>query len=129
VTIRTTKKTITFTKPFTLKGVDEVLPPGVYSVETDERLIESLSFPAYRRISTLLYVPGKPGEPVVKRTVTIDPKELEAALERDGTRKATPAGPDAHQETLTKAVKSRLELADRQAVERGEDEGMMVHLG
>lgn len=43
MTIRTTDKTITFRRPFCLKGVDRVLPPGDYRVVTDEELIEGLS--------------------------------------------------------------------------------------
>lgn len=83
MTIRTTTKTVTFTKPFTLKGFDEELPASVYTVQTDEEPLESISFLAYRRISTLLYVPGKPGDRVVTRMLTVDPDELDAALERD----------------------------------------------
>lgn len=83
MTIRTTTKTVTFTRPFTLKGFDEELPASVYTVQTDEEPLESISFLAYRRISTLLYVPGKPGDRVVTRMLTIDPDELDAALEHD----------------------------------------------
>jgi hypothetical protein len=36
MTIRTTSKTITFNRPFCLKGVDRWLPPGDYRVVTDE---------------------------------------------------------------------------------------------
>jgi hypothetical protein len=129
VTIRTTKKTVTFTRPFTIKGVDEVLPAGVYSVETDEEPVENISFVAYRRISTLLHVPGKPGDRVLTRMLTIDPKELDAALERDQTRAVVPVGQNAHQEALAEAKNLRWKVADRQAIERGENEGMMVHSG
>ena len=47
MTIRTSKKTETFKRPFVLGGFDEVLPAGTYSVETDEMLLEGISFPAY----------------------------------------------------------------------------------
>src|SRR6476661_2555377 len=49
MTIRTTSKTITFNRPFCLKGVDRWLPPGDYRVVTDEELIEGLSFPFFSR--------------------------------------------------------------------------------
>jgi hypothetical protein len=42
-----------------------------------------LSFPAYRRISTLICLPSRPGEPVMERVANIDPQELQAAQERD----------------------------------------------
>jgi hypothetical protein len=57
MTIRTIRKTIAFRRPFYLKGVDRLLPPGIYSVVTDEELIEGLSFSAYHRISTPNWCP------------------------------------------------------------------------
>lgn len=54
---RTTSKTVTFALPFLLKGVDRVLPAGDYRVVTDEELMEGLSFPVYRRVSTMILVP------------------------------------------------------------------------
>ena len=48
---------VTFVRPFMLKGVDRILPAGNYRVLTDEELIEELSFPVYRRVSTMIVVP------------------------------------------------------------------------
>jgi hypothetical protein len=81
MSIRTTRTTIAFRRPFCLKGVDRTLPPGVYTVVTDEELIEELSFSAYRRIATLMLVPAQTGSAV--EMVTIEPSDLEAALARD----------------------------------------------
>jgi hypothetical protein len=81
MSIRTIRKTIAFRKPFYLKGVDRLLPPGDYSVVTDEELIEGLSFSAYHRISTVMFVPAQSGSAV--EMVTIEPLDLEAAIERD----------------------------------------------
>jgi hypothetical protein len=36
-----------------------ILPPGDYRVVTDEVLIEEFSFPVYRRISTMILLPGQ----------------------------------------------------------------------
>ena len=47
MTMRTTDTIVAFHRPFCLKGVDRVLPPGDYRVVTDEELIEGLSFAAY----------------------------------------------------------------------------------
>lgn len=69
-----------------LKGVDRQLPAGDYRVSTDEELIEGLSFPVYRRVATMIFVPGLNGTSL--EMVTIDPAELQAALERDA---ASPA--------------------------------------
>lgn len=76
-------KTVTFRRPFVLGGVDEMLPAGAYSVETDEELLEGISFPAYRRILTLIGLHPKPGHPGLTQKLTIDPNELDAALKRD----------------------------------------------
>jgi hypothetical protein len=78
---RTRDKTWTFSKPFMLKGVDRMLPAGEYRVATDEELIEGLSFPVYRRVATMIFVPGPNGTSL--EMVNIDPAELQAALERD----------------------------------------------
>jgi len=50
-----------FSKPFLLKGVDRTLPAGDYRVATDEELIDGTSFPIYRRVSTMIFVPGIDG--------------------------------------------------------------------
>lgn len=78
---RTRHKTWKFYKPFRLKGVDRLLPAGDYRSATDEELIEGLSFPAYRRVATMLFVPGPNG--VSLEMLTIDPAELQAAHEQD----------------------------------------------
>ena len=104
MTIRTSRKTVIFGRPFTLRGFDEVLPAGAYTVETDEEPLEGISFLAYHRISTLLHLHGKPGSGVLKRVLTIDPNELDAALERDRALAEASVGLDAHQETLIRAT-------------------------
>ena len=80
---RTRDKTWTFIKPFMLKGVDRLLPAGDYRVSTDEELIESLSFPVYRRIATMIFVPGQGPRASSVEMFTIDPADLQAAHEKD----------------------------------------------
>jgi hypothetical protein len=81
MTMRTTTKTVTFRRPFYLKGVDRLLPPASYRVVTEEELIEGLSFPAYRRVSTVIFVPAESGSAI--EMVTIDPLDLQAAMDRE----------------------------------------------
>jgi hypothetical protein len=81
---RTSCRTVTFTRPFLLRGIVEEQPAGSYSVETDEEPLETASVVAYRRISTLIRLPGRPGSSVLGQVVDIDPEELAHALERDG---------------------------------------------
>jgi hypothetical protein len=48
---------------------------------TDEELIEELSFPVYRRVSTMIFVPGNSASSV--EMVAVDPQDLQAAQEWD----------------------------------------------
>jgi len=44
MTLRTHRETLVFAQPFTLSGVEDVQAPGAYMVQTDEELLEGLSF-------------------------------------------------------------------------------------
>ena len=55
---------------------------------TDEELIEGLSFAAYRRVSTVIFVPAPYGLRV--EMVTIDPSELEVAQAQDAAMQRAP---------------------------------------
>jgi hypothetical protein len=65
MTTWTTSRTVTFHRPFYLKGVDRLLP----------------SFPAYRRVWTGIFVQAPSGSAV--EMATIDPADLQAAQEQD----------------------------------------------
>ena len=58
VTTRSRRETVHFKHPFRIKGVDRLLPAGAYEVVTDEEMIEGLSFPCFRRVATMIMVPG-----------------------------------------------------------------------
>jgi hypothetical protein len=83
MTVRTSRKTVTFKQPFSLSGIDEEQPAGTYTVETDEELVPGVSFPAYRRIASLIFLRSQSGGAVVEEIANIDPLELQAAQERD----------------------------------------------
>jgi hypothetical protein len=83
MTVRTTSKTVTFMHPFNLSGTDEVQPAGTYTVETDEELLEPSSFPAYRRVSTLMRLPARSLGTVRTQIIEVNPVELAGALARD----------------------------------------------
>ena len=80
---RTSRKTVTFGHPFALAGIGRPLPAGSYDVVTDEELIEGLSFPAYRRVATMMLVPAQSGQTSSVEMLTVDPIDLAAAQERD----------------------------------------------
>lgn len=80
---RTTILPVSFRNPFRLKDIDDILPAGTYEIETDEELMDGLSFHAYRRVQTLIHLPSRTGNPLHSQTLAIDPDELAAALEND----------------------------------------------
>ena len=81
---RSRSDSVVFSHPFVLKGVDRVLPPGRYRVVTDEELIEELSFPVYRRVATMIFVPSSQASST--EMIAIDPLDLQAAQDRDRAR-------------------------------------------
>src|SRR3954453_2662084 len=80
---RTGRETVTFARPFRLRGVDEAQPAGAYTVETDEEPIEGLSFMAYRRVATVIFLPLARGGQGSFQAVPVDPPALEAAIAAD----------------------------------------------
>lgn len=85
---RTTRKTVTFSHPFVLPGIDGAQPAGTYTVETDEELVEGLSFPVYRRVATVILLPSPPGGTGLFQAATIDPLDLERAEQADAAATA-----------------------------------------
>jgi hypothetical protein len=80
---RTKRVTLRFQHPFSLKGVRRRLAAGEYEVVADEELIEELSFPIYRRVATLIFLPADAGQPSSIEMVNVDPADLAAAHQRD----------------------------------------------
>jgi hypothetical protein len=78
--MRTTRESVTFDRPFSLDAVDEVQPAGTYAVDVDEELIEGLSFLAYQRVATTIYLPLRAGRSGSVQAVRVDPRELDSAL-------------------------------------------------
>lgn len=82
MTTRTLITFLVFNRPFTLRGVDRILPAGEYRVATDEELIEGLSFPVYRRTATMIFLPSRTQSSSVEMA-TVDPRDLRIAQARD----------------------------------------------
>jgi hypothetical protein len=61
MTMRSRRETITFGRPFRIRGIDRELPAGAYDVVTDEEMIEGLSFASFRRVATMIMVPAARG--------------------------------------------------------------------
>jgi hypothetical protein len=88
---RTRNTFVVFRHPFELRGVDRTLPAGEYRVMTDEQLIEELSFPVYRRVSTMIFAPGPSPHGGSVEMLGIDPRDLQAAQDRDNAMTAPSA--------------------------------------
>jgi hypothetical protein len=80
---RSRHTTLVFRRPFVLKGLDRPQPAGTYDIETEEELLEGLSFPAYRRVSTMM-TPRMQGPGSVLQAQLVDPVELDKAMAADG---------------------------------------------
>jgi hypothetical protein len=80
---RTTTRTVTFARPFSLVGLDEPQPAGTYTVRTDEEPIEGLSFLAYHRVATVILLPLRHGGTGSFQAVPVTPESLDAAQARE----------------------------------------------
>jgi len=83
LTIKTTRTTVLFASPFTLRNVEGVQPAGEYALIVDDELIEGLSRVAYRRVATLFQTPavGAPQRQI--QLASVSQTELDAALMKD----------------------------------------------
>jgi hypothetical protein len=79
---RTRREQIVFARPFALKGWRELQPAGVYAVDTEEELIEGLSFPAYRRVATTITRQAARAGALTE-AIPVDPSDLAAAQAAD----------------------------------------------
>lgn len=79
MTLRTIERTVTFQRSFVLSNMDEPYPPGDYLVQIDEETIDQLSFPAWRRVATMIHV-RRGG---ATQVVTVSSQELDLILSRD----------------------------------------------
>jgi hypothetical protein len=107
---RTRREDIVFTRPFLLRGWAETQPAGTYAVETEEELIEGLSFPAYRRVSTTITRQATQAGALIQ-TIPVDPQDLAEAQAADGEgtprRLGAGRGPDNSAGLSTQARISR----------------------
>lgn len=79
MTSRTIDRIVTFQRSFVLSNADGPYPPGEYLVQTDEEMIDQLSFTAWRRVATMIHV-RKGG---ATQVLTIAPQDLDLILSRD----------------------------------------------
>ena len=80
---RSRRETVTFRHPFRIRGIDRQLQAGAYEVVTDEELIEGLSFPCFRRVATMIMVPGAPPHHSSIEMISISSVDLADAQQAD----------------------------------------------
>ena len=80
---RTTRRQVTFHHSFKLSALERPQPAGTYTLETDEEQIDGLSFNAFHRLTTILYLPAGFVTGRAYQAVQVDPEELAAALAND----------------------------------------------
>ena len=83
IVTRSRRETVIFKHPFRIKGIDRQLPAGAYEVVTDEELIEGLSFPCFRRVATMIMVPGAPPHHSSIEMISISSVDLADAQQAD----------------------------------------------
>ena len=87
-TTRTSRKTVTFRRPFSLSALPNPQPAGAYAVETDETRLPTFTSAAYRRTATFMFLPAHAGSSGLAHMVEVDPLELESALAEDAAEPA-----------------------------------------
>jgi hypothetical protein len=85
MTTRSRRETLTFKHPFRIKGIDRLLSAGDYEVITDEEMIEGLSFPSFRRVATMIMVPGAPPRSSSIEMISISSIDLSDAQRNDAS--------------------------------------------
>ena len=92
---RSTVTTVTFQHPFSLSDLEGPQAAGTYTVETVDTSLDTLSFVAWRRISTLIMVPAIGVAGRQRQMILIDPSELDMALKRDAEAQSASATDEA----------------------------------
>ena len=85
MTTRSRRETVHFKHPFRIKGIDRLLSPGAYEVITDEEMIEGLSFASFRRIATMIMVPGVAPRNSSMEMISISSVDLSDAQRSDAS--------------------------------------------
>lgn len=104
MTSRTRREDLVFSRPFRLRGWKEPHPAGTYILETEEELIEGLSFAAYRRVGTTLTRKATPGGHT-RQVIPVDLADLDSAVAAE--RAPVPGGLDESRQADPPPVRPR----------------------
>ncbi len=89
MTTRSTRRTVTFRRPFVLEDFPALAPAGDYVIDTEEEKIDTVLSSSWRRISTTIRM--RVDGAIEFRLV--DPQALQDALVRDGAQDAAALPP------------------------------------
>jgi hypothetical protein len=67
-------------KPLVLMGLDAPVPAGSYEVTIVEEPLGDLMHPAYRRVSTTIYLPRLPGRIGIGQAIEVTSSEFDTLL-------------------------------------------------
>ena len=85
MTTRSQRESVHFRHPFRIKGIDRLLPSGGYEIITDEEMIEGLSFTSFRRVATMIMVPGAAPRTSSMEMISIGSVDLADAQREDAS--------------------------------------------
>ena len=88
MTERVTRISVQFLHAFDPGGDYGVQPAGTYDVETVEEQLDSISFIAYRRVSTTMVRRAAPDGRARPSSMMIDPADLDRALAADAVARS-----------------------------------------
>jgi hypothetical protein len=83
---RTTQSVVSFSRQFWFHGLDTPQPAGSYRVDDEEEVIDGLSWLAYRRVATFLFLPAIGSGNAVQQMVKVERVDLDAAEQWDRAR-------------------------------------------
>jgi len=93
---------VTFQRPFSLDGFEEIQPAGSYTLDIEDELLDTLLSPVWRRTSTALRLSRRGAI----EQVPVDPEQLKDALARDAElqQPATPLSSASSQRASPKST-------------------------
>jgi hypothetical protein len=83
MTTRSRREQIVFKHSFRINGIERELAAGTYEVVTDDEMIEGLSFPCFRRVATMIMVPGASPHSSSVEMISVSPLDLSNAQDTD----------------------------------------------
>lgn len=81
--IREKRRQLTFRRPFSVRGIDRLLPAGTYELVPDHELASEPYLPVYRPVVALLFIPGQPHRHSSIVKANVDSAEILVAHRRD----------------------------------------------